>query len=110
MWTALTILLTAVFTLACHISLLWFFFRRVALHIQGDANATQAVVDHVLVPILGRKSTQDASGESDESIDCLTMCACGSIRATAGARTNAEFRSQRPDSSWWLSVRQRSQD
>ena len=35
--------------------LVWFCLRRVTAHLQDNPDATRAVVDHVLIPILGRR-------------------------------------------------------
>lgn len=35
--------------------LLWFGFHRIALHLRGNPEATRAVVEHVLIPLFGRK-------------------------------------------------------
>ncbi len=38
--------------------LLWLACRRVARHLQGNAEAVKAVTEHVLLPILGRQAEQ----------------------------------------------------
>jgi hypothetical protein len=35
--------------------LVWFGCQRVALHLRGNPDATKAVVEHVLIPLFGRK-------------------------------------------------------
>ena len=35
--------------------LLWFGCQRVAVHLRGNPDATKAVVEHVLIPLFGRK-------------------------------------------------------
>jgi hypothetical protein len=35
--------------------LAWFGCQRVALHLRGNPDATKAVVEHVLIPLFGRK-------------------------------------------------------
>jgi hypothetical protein len=49
------ILLTFVATTAIYAGLLLLAFRRVASHLRGNAEAVQAVTQHVLVPLFGRK-------------------------------------------------------
>ncbi len=39
--------------------LLWLAARRVLRHIRGDAEATRAVVEHVLMPLVGKKPGED---------------------------------------------------
>lgn len=36
--------------------LVWFGCQRVAVHLRGNPDATKAVVEHVLIPLFGRKS------------------------------------------------------
>lgn len=47
--------LTFVVMTATFAVLLWFGFHRVALHLRGNPDATRAVVEHVLIPLFGRK-------------------------------------------------------
>jgi hypothetical protein len=35
--------------------LVWFGCQRVAVHLRGNPDATKAVVEHVLIPLFGRK-------------------------------------------------------
>jgi hypothetical protein len=51
----ITIFAVFLLTTALYGSLLFFAFRRVFAHLQGNAEATKHVVDHVLIPLLGRK-------------------------------------------------------
>lgn len=39
--------------------LLWFGFHRIALHLRGNPEATRAVVEHVLIPLFGRKEAKE---------------------------------------------------
>ena len=50
----LTIVITFVVVTAVYAGLFWFAFRRVAMHLRGNQEATKAVVEHVLLPLLGR--------------------------------------------------------
>ena len=49
------VLLTFVATTGIYTGLLVLAFRRVARHLQGHPEAVQAVTEHVLLPLLGRK-------------------------------------------------------
>jgi hypothetical protein len=53
--TMITIFAVFVLTTALYGSLLFLAFRRVAAHLQGNAEATKSVVEHVVIPLLGRK-------------------------------------------------------
>jgi hypothetical protein len=46
---------TFVVTLAGLGVLAWLGFRRIALHLRGNPEGTRAVVEHVLIPLFGRK-------------------------------------------------------
>lgn len=48
---------TFVVTLAGLGVLAWLGFRRIALHLRGNPEATKAVVEHVLIPLFGRPTT-----------------------------------------------------
>lgn len=52
------IFLTFALTTALYGFLLWLAGRRVAKHLQGNAEAVKAVTEHVLLPILGRQGEQ----------------------------------------------------
>lgn len=47
--------LTFVVMLAGMAALVWLGCQRVALHLRGKPDATRAVVEHVLMPLFGRK-------------------------------------------------------
>jgi len=49
------VLLTFVATTGIYTGLLVLAFRRVARHLQGHPEAMQAVTEHVLLPLLGKK-------------------------------------------------------
>jgi hypothetical protein len=49
------VLLTLVVTTLIYLSLFALALRRVASHLRGNAEAVQAVTEHVLVPLLGRQ-------------------------------------------------------
>jgi hypothetical protein len=49
------IVTTFILTTVLYGTLMVFAFRRVASHLQGNAEATKTVVEHVLIPLLGRK-------------------------------------------------------
>ncbi|HYV36639.1 MAG TPA: hypothetical protein VE988_13100 [Gemmataceae bacterium] len=49
------VLLTFVVTCGLWLALLAIAFRRVASHLQGRPAAVEAVTEHVLLPLLGRK-------------------------------------------------------
>jgi len=51
----ITIFAVFLLTTALYGALLFLAFRRVAAHLQGNAEATKSVVDHVVIPLLGRK-------------------------------------------------------
>ena len=55
------ILVTFLVSTAIHVVLLAFVLRRVARHCQGNETATRAVMEHVLLPILGRAPEQKAT-------------------------------------------------
>ncbi len=57
----LTILFTFVFTTAGFLALIYIGARRVSRHLKGNPEATKAVVDHVLLPLLGREVTNEES-------------------------------------------------
>jgi hypothetical protein len=64
----LLVFVTFLVSTALYVALLLFAFRRVTTHLQGNADATKAVVEHVLIPLLGRKleeeTTQEKGSES----------------------------------------------
>jgi hypothetical protein len=61
----LLVLLTFLATTALYAVLVAVVFRRVALHLQGNAEAMRAVTEHVLVPLLGRKK-KDPDADAPE--------------------------------------------
>ena len=54
----ITIFAVFLLTTALYGSLLFLAFRRVFAHLQGNAEATKHVVDHVLIPLLGANPKQ----------------------------------------------------
>lgn len=56
--------LTFIAMLAGMAALVWFGCQRVAMHLSGKPEATRAVVEHVLMPLFGRK---EMPGKDDES-------------------------------------------
>ena len=52
-------------------AVLWFGCQRVAVHLRGNPDATKAVVEHVLIPLFGRKPERD-----DESAPDSTFSHC----------------------------------
>jgi hypothetical protein len=54
----LLIFLTFLVTTAFYGGLLFLVCRRVAMHLQGNADAVKAVTEHVLLPVLGRQGEQ----------------------------------------------------
>lgn len=59
-----TMLFTFVMTSLGFGALVWWVGRRIAEHVQQDPDAARCLVDHVLIPIFGRKP-EDADGESE---------------------------------------------
>ncbi len=51
----LTVFITFVVLTTLYAVLFWLGCRRVTIHLQGNPEATKAVVDHVLIPLLGRQ-------------------------------------------------------
>lgn len=62
----LTMVITFVLVTAVYAGVLWFGFRRVAMHLRGNQEATKAVVEHVLIPLLGRKPEASVEDEEDQ--------------------------------------------
>jgi hypothetical protein len=62
--------LTFVVMLSGFAVLVWFGFHRIALHLRGNPEATKAVVEHVLIPLFGRKEEPDFEREPDGTIKC----------------------------------------
>jgi len=60
--------LTFVVMTASFAVLLWLGFRRVALHLRGNSEATRAVVEHVLIPLFGRKEVPEFETEPDGTL------------------------------------------
>ena len=56
----LTICLTFMGTTGIYAVVLWLACHRVSCHLQGNAEAANAVVQHVLLPLLGRQAAPDA--------------------------------------------------
>jgi len=50
--------------------LIWFGCQRVGLHLRGNPDATKAVVEHVLIPLFGRKPEWDDESAPDDALDC----------------------------------------
>ncbi|HYV37931.1 MAG TPA: hypothetical protein VE988_19760 [Gemmataceae bacterium] len=53
--TVILVLVTFIATTGVYLGLLILAFRRVARHLQGRPDAVEAVTEHVLLPLLGRK-------------------------------------------------------
>jgi hypothetical protein len=51
----ITIFAVFLLTTALYGAVLFLAFRRVAEHLKGNAEATKSVVDHIVIPLLGRK-------------------------------------------------------
>jgi hypothetical protein len=51
--------------------LLWFGFHRIALHLRGNPEATRAVVEHVLIPLFGRKEATEFETGPDGKVRCF---------------------------------------
>jgi hypothetical protein len=62
LWVFLTFLLTT----ALYGALLFLAFRRVTAHLQGNSEATKNVVEHVLIPLLGRKPEVEEEEKSHD--------------------------------------------
>lgn len=45
--------------------LVWFGCQRVAVHLRGNPDATKAVVEHVLIPLFGRKPEPEVESWPD---------------------------------------------
>lgn len=52
------IFLTFILTTGLYGFLLWLAFSRVAQHLKGNPEAVKAVMEHVLLPMLGRQAEQ----------------------------------------------------
>ena len=52
------VLLTLLATTAMYVALAAWGLRRIVRHLQGNPEAVQAVTEHVLVPLLGRKKPE----------------------------------------------------
>ena len=61
-----TVFITFVVLTTCYVALLWIGLRRVTKHLQGNHEATEAVVKHVLIPLLGRKPEVPVQEEGEE--------------------------------------------
>ena len=57
-WNMLLIFLTFILTTCFYGCLLCLACRRITTHLQGNAEAVKAVTEHVLLPVLGRKTEQ----------------------------------------------------
>jgi hypothetical protein len=57
--------LTFVFMTTLLAVLLWLGFNRVTLHLRDNPEATRAVVEHVLIPLFGRKEEPPFKTELD---------------------------------------------
>ncbi len=57
---------TFVVTLAAFAVLGWLGFRRIALHLRGNPEATKAVVEHVFIPLFGRKEEETEFEMNDD--------------------------------------------
>lgn len=57
------VLVTFVVTTGIYLGLLVLAFRRVARHLQGHPEATRAVTEHVLIPILGKQRDEAETHE-----------------------------------------------
>jgi hypothetical protein len=66
----LLMFLTFLLTTALYGALLVFALRRVSAHMQGNSEATQAVAEHILVPLFGRKT--EAPPEQEEPGNVFT--------------------------------------
>jgi hypothetical protein len=62
----LTMFITFVVVTTAYAGVFWFGFRRVALHLRGNQEATKAVVEHVLIPLFGRNPKAPAEEEAGE--------------------------------------------
>jgi hypothetical protein len=51
--------------------LLWFGFHRIAMHLRGNPEATRAVVEHVLIPLFGRKEATEFESKPDGTLKCF---------------------------------------
>jgi hypothetical protein len=45
-------------TTACYGALVYFGWKRVLVHLKGNAEASQAFTEHVLIPLFGRKESE----------------------------------------------------
>jgi hypothetical protein len=57
-------------TTALYGFLLWLAVRRVMAHLQGNAEATRMVVEHVLMPVIGRRPSQEATDVPAKVDEC----------------------------------------
>ena len=48
--------------------LVWFGCQRVAVHLRGNPDATKAVVEHVFIPLFGRKPERDDESPPDGTL------------------------------------------
>jgi hypothetical protein len=76
----LLMFLTFLLTTALYGALLVFALRRITAHVQGNFDATQAVAEHILVPLFGRKPK--VSPEEEEPDTSLTEVPALSTSAT----------------------------
>lgn len=51
--------------------LLWLGFHRIAMHLRGNPEATRAVVEHVLIPLFGRREAKEFETEPDGKVRCF---------------------------------------
>lgn len=57
--------LTFIVVLAGMAALVWLGCQRVAVHLRDKPDATKAVVEHVLMPLLGRNDTPGSGASRD---------------------------------------------
>jgi len=55
----IAVIVTFFLTIICVGIVLWFAARRVTRHLQGNAEGTHAVVEHVVAPLLGGKKAEE---------------------------------------------------
>lgn len=55
--------------------LVWFGCQRVAVHLRGNPDATKAVVEHVLIPLFGRKPERDDESATDGTLNAYDALA-----------------------------------
>jgi len=62
----LAVFITFVALTTGYVAMFWCGVRRVTRHLQGNQEATQAVVEHVLIPLFRRKPEVPAKEEEEE--------------------------------------------